>query len=343
MRVLKYGLHGVRALCPLMILLAFSTGAHAQTWIRSWNPPPKEYTVMPVDIPSDGSLPVAFGWPNLCHTYYLWQGGEARSINLWPFGSLTPGSEVGLKKARDLLEEKRATLDFDQIAAIDGYGANYLDVRRGDILPLLGHLFHVARGTELHRLEPAQTVYKKLGFALEGTYSFPYHGAVVQKWYDRIPIESRRRGELPSERYPNYAYNIFRGNKIIVRNIKRQLDDGTSAVEVELAVVPLVIRGRAVGLWPKEEDFHWYSVGDELLVAWPILVRRGGIYTEARPVETTPTDLRYYKITNIVLPDSPTIQVQPEDGGEPIECKPIGWVDIDIHGREEPEKKAGSP
>jgi hypothetical protein len=31
--------------------------------------------------------------------------------------------------------------------------------------------------------------------------------------------------------------------------------------------------------------------------------------------------------------------VQPDDGGEPIECKPIGWVDIDIRGWKEPAEK----
>ena len=141
--------------------------------------------------------------------------------------SSTPAGEGRLKEVLAVPEEKKKTFDFPTIAAMDGYGANYLDLGRGDIIPLLGHLFYAADGSELHRLEPTHPAYKKLGFALEGSFSFPYHGDVVQNWYERVS-EAKERGLVPSERYPNYAYDIFRGNKIIVRSIRRRSDDATS-------------------------------------------------------------------------------------------------------------------
>ena len=329
-------------LCLLMIPAGACVDAFASDDIDSWNPPPKKCIVSSLRyIP--GLPPRGLDMPNLCNKYYLRLSRNERVVNLRPMTSLTPAGEERLKEVLAVPEEEKRTFDFPTIAAMDGYGANYLDLKRGDIIPLLGHLFYLEGEAELRRLEPTHAAYKQLGFPVEGTFSFPYPGEISQKWYeavyDRVRNKEERNRAVQSGSYPNYAYSTFRGHKIIVRNIRKQSDDATSPLEAEIAVVPLVLRWRVVGFWPTEDDFHRYSVGDELRIPWALLARGGGVYSAGKAVESTITDPRYYKITNIVLPDFPTIQVQPEDGGAPIECKPIGWVDIDIHGREEPAGK----
>jgi len=304
-------------------------------FIRSWSPPPKKYTVPRVDIPSDGTLSSEESIPNLFR--YAFRRGIGTRVSLWPMGSLTPRSEEALKDLPRLLRERPRPVEFPDTAEVEGYAVSFEQLKPGDIIPLFGHLFYVAREIELVRLERSHAAYKGLGFPLEATFSFPFYGKTVQEPDKAVSAKDDESSRNLRLRFPDVCCHRFRGHIIFFRRIERVSPDDASARRVELAIVPrMADKGGVHGLGPTESDFKWYSVGDELPIPWAFATR---VSNFGKPVEAKTTDPRYYKITNIVPPDSPTIKVQPEDGGEPIECKPIGWVDIDIHGREEPAGK----
>ena len=318
-----------------MVLPCIATAPLRAQWrVRSWNPPPKSLELLPWPESRDGSQLLEHSYPNLCDAYFFWICGGGERAHLEPYRAYPRISGEPRQAERSDLKEQH--LSFPESARLEGYGVNYVRIpkpKTNSIVPILGHLFYIRQDAEatddhvnpcdLYRINPSDKAYKKLRFRKEQVYSFPRNDFVAQ-WYE---------GTYKYDWFPNLTTHSLRGHSVIVRSIKRiKNDDATSAAKAEIAVVP-----PRASREPKESDFRWYSVGDELPISW-VCVRRGDDLDN-----WTVEDLRYYRITNIVPPDSPTINVQPDGGGAPIECKPIGWVDIDIHGRKEPEKKAGSP
>jgi len=315
--------------CTLLVC-AKTPPLRAQWPVLSWSPPPKSIELLPWPKSRDGSQPLEHVYPNLCHEYFLWIHIDRALLE--PYEAF-PWLRLGEKALEEFKRDKRPA-NYIETARRNGYSVNYFRLVRpktNTILPILGYLFYIPAdpkatdekmpACKAYLIDPSQKAYKQLGFRKEGVYSFPLSESIAQ-WYE---------GKYRYDWFPGNETNAFRGHVVTVRKIEVFKDEQeTPSPRAEMAVFP----------WAgdlKEDGFRWYSVGDELMLPWTIPTRKGS----SKPYTTV--DLKYYKITNIVPPDSPTIKVQPEDGGEPIECKPIGWVDIDIHGREEPEKKAGSP
>ena len=309
--------------------------------VSSWDPPPKEFMVTPLPKPTSGSRP-SLEWelPNVCHRYFL--HSNIIGMHLYPADENKYPCVLGGKEQSDSLNAKlleRSNLKkYIHAACMNGYSANYpISENKANILPILGHLFYVpaahkSKSSDLEKeykiihLDTSHSAYKKLSFLQEGTYSFPCDDSIAKRHKE---IYGHKDKKYP---IPIGSLHSLRGHQIAIRKIENRKDKkGKLVPQVELAILP------AFKKTTEEQDFRWYSVDDELPIPWAFLVRSSSddiLYSGS-----VTADLKYYKIVNIIPRDSKIIKVQLKENEPPVECTPIGWIDIDIHGRSEKESK----
>ncbi|MGD9127903.1 MAG: hypothetical protein PVH19_11050 [Planctomycetia bacterium] len=308
----------------------------------TWNPPLGRIDLSGIHYPSDGTLPHEMVTPNLCGRYFFRISHDQKKAYLEPVRGCIPiFNSRDFKDRKKLLQEWGDSPDhLLDVMGINGYGIDYVKIPRPHtnvIIPVLGCLYYIPANPEvsagevwgcaLFRLDSSHPAYKKLNFKERKVYSFPINDLIAE-WYAN---PDRDKKEFPQD-----TTHMLHAHKIIIREIEiRANKNGKSVPMAEIAIFPVLTKD------PKESDFQWYSAGNELAIPQASVKssKKPGKPFELDKIQ----DLQYYKIVNIVPRDSQTIKVPPVGGGPPIECKPIGWVDLDIHGRPEKEKVETKP